>query len=163
MPRPHPPEFRRRAVELANQRGPDGERLQPVAKTAEDLGISESCLRNWMAQAGIDAGARPGLSTEERRELDTTRAAATATAACSAPPTTKPPTRPPPTRHDHLTQPVRPTGGSSNGPLPRLWTSDSSRARTLGRWLHRYNHHRHHTAIGGPPIRRVTNQPGRNS
>jgi transposase-like protein len=69
MPRPHPPAFRRRAVGLASQRGPDGERPQPVAKTAEDLGISESCLRNWMTQADIDAGARPGLSTEERREL----------------------------------------------------------------------------------------------
>ena len=69
MPRPHPPEFRRRAVELANQRGPDGERLQLVAKTAEDLGISESCLRSWMAQADVDAGSRPGLTTEERKEL----------------------------------------------------------------------------------------------
>jgi transposase len=69
MPRPHPPEFRRRAVELADQRGPDGERLQPIAKTAEDLGISESCLRNWLAQADIDAGGRPGLTTDERREL----------------------------------------------------------------------------------------------
>src|SRR3954447_9529334 len=69
MPRPHPSEFRRRAVEMANERGPDGERLQPVAKTAEDLGISESCLRNWMAQADIDTGARPGLSTEDGREL----------------------------------------------------------------------------------------------
>ena len=69
MPRPHPPEFRRRAVELASQRGPDGERLQPVATTAEDLGISESCLRNWMAQADVDAGARPGLTTDERKEL----------------------------------------------------------------------------------------------
>src|SRR3954452_15207668 len=69
MPRPHPPEFRRRAVELANQRGPNGERLQTVAKTAEDLGISESCLRNWLAQADIDAGARPGLASDERKEL----------------------------------------------------------------------------------------------
>jgi transposase len=69
VPRPHPPEFRQRAVELANQRGPDGNRLQPVAKTAADLGISDSCLRNWIAQAAIDAGNRPGLSTDERREL----------------------------------------------------------------------------------------------
>ena len=69
MPRTHPLELRRRAVELAIQRGSDGQRLQPVAKTAEDLGISESCLRNWMAQDAIDAGARPGLTTEERRKL----------------------------------------------------------------------------------------------
>lgn len=45
----------------------------------------------------------------------------------------------------------------------RLWTSDASRARTLDRWLHRYNHHRHHTAIGGPPASRVTNLAGHNN
>jgi transposase InsO family protein len=45
----------------------------------------------------------------------------------------------------------------------RLWRSDASRARTLDRFLHRYNHHRHHTAIGGPPISRVTNLAGQNS
>jgi transposase-like protein len=69
MPRPHPPEFRRRAVELANQRGDNGERVTPVATVAKDLGISESCLRRWMDQAAVDAGARPGLTTEERKEL----------------------------------------------------------------------------------------------
>jgi transposase len=46
VPRPHPPEFRRRAVELANQRDANGKRLQPVAQTAAELGISDSCLRN---------------------------------------------------------------------------------------------------------------------
>jgi transposase InsO family protein len=45
----------------------------------------------------------------------------------------------------------------------RLWRSDASRARTLDRWLHRYNHHRHHTAIGGPPASRVTNLAGHNN
>jgi transposase len=64
MPRPHPPEFRQRAVELARMRE------MPVAKLAEDLGVSESCLRNWMAQADRDEGRRSdGLSTVEREEL----------------------------------------------------------------------------------------------
>jgi transposase len=45
VPAPHPPEFRRRAVELAR------EKTKPVAELAKDLRISESCLRNWMAQA----------------------------------------------------------------------------------------------------------------
>ncbi len=63
MPRAHPPEFRQRAVELARLRE------QPVAKIAKDLGISESCLRNWMAQADIDDGRRPGLASEEKAEL----------------------------------------------------------------------------------------------
>lgn len=44
MPAPHPAEFRQRAVELARQGA------KPVAQIAKDLGISESCLRNWMAQ-----------------------------------------------------------------------------------------------------------------
>jgi len=45
----------------------------------------------------------------------------------------------------------------------RLWRSEASRARGLDRWLHRYNHHRHHTAIGGPPASRVTNLAGHNT
>jgi transposase len=63
MPRPHPPEFRQRAVELARLRE------KPVAQIATDLGISDSCLRNWMAQADIDEGRREGLSSREREEL----------------------------------------------------------------------------------------------
>jgi transposase len=51
MPRPHPPEFRQRAVELARLRE------KPVAQIATDLGVSDSCLRNWMAQADIDEAA----------------------------------------------------------------------------------------------------------
>ena len=63
MPAPHPPEFRRRAIELARQPGGS------VAKVARELGISESGLRRWMAQDDIDAGRREGLSTKEREEL----------------------------------------------------------------------------------------------
>jgi transposase-like protein len=63
MPAPHPPEFRARAVELAR------ERAKPISQIAKDLGISESCLRNWMHQANVDAGRKEGLTTEERKEL----------------------------------------------------------------------------------------------
>jgi transposase-like protein len=63
MPAPHPPEFRRRAVELARRRE------QPIAQVAKDLGISESCLRNWMARADVDEGRRVGLTSVERAEL----------------------------------------------------------------------------------------------
>lgn len=69
MPAPHPPEFRRRAVELAREVDEDGKRVHPVAQLARDLKISESSLRNWMAQADIDEGAKPGLTTAERKEL----------------------------------------------------------------------------------------------
>jgi transposase len=64
MPRPHPPEFRQRAVELARLRD------KPVAQIALDLGVSNSCLRNWMKQADLDEGRRSdGLSTVDRDEL----------------------------------------------------------------------------------------------
>ena len=42
----------------------------------------------------------------------------------------------------------------------RPWTSDGQRTRALTAWLHTYNHHRHHTAIGGPPVSRVSNLTG---
>ena len=63
MPAAKPPEFRRRAVELARRRE------KPIAAIAADLGIAESCLRRWMKQDDIDAVRAEGLSTEERAEL----------------------------------------------------------------------------------------------
>jgi transposase InsO family protein len=42
----------------------------------------------------------------------------------------------------------------------RPWFSEGQRTRALDRWLHLYNHHRHHTAIGGPPVSRVSNLTG---
>jgi transposase len=45
----------------------------------------------------------------------------------------------------------------------RTWRSEASRARALAPWLHRYNHHRHHTAVGGPPASRVANLAGHNN
>jgi transposase-like protein len=63
MPRPHPPEFRQRAIELARLKE------KPIAKIAADLGISESCLRNWVHQADVDEGVTEGLSTDDRAEL----------------------------------------------------------------------------------------------
>jgi transposase len=59
----YPPEFRQRAVQLAR------EGASPVAKIAKDLGISESCLRNWMAQADADDNGGPRLTTAEKKEL----------------------------------------------------------------------------------------------
>lgn len=56
MPAPHPPEFRRRAVELARQ----GDK--PLIQLGKDLGISRPCLQNWIGQAEVDAGERAATS-----------------------------------------------------------------------------------------------------
>jgi transposase InsO family protein len=43
----------------------------------------------------------------------------------------------------------------------RAYSSEAQRRRRLDSWLHTYNHHRCHTALGGqPPITRVDNLPG---
>lgn len=39
----------------------------------------------------------------------------------------------------------------------RVYRSEQERLDNLAEWIHTYNHHRNHTAIGGPPISRATN------
>jgi transposase len=64
VPAPHPEEFRRRAVALAR------ERTKPIAELAKELRISESCLRNWVAQAyADDSGSDTQLTSKEKKEL----------------------------------------------------------------------------------------------
>ena len=45
----------------------------------------------------------------------------------------------------------------------RPYYREADRTRALAHWLHRYNHHRLHTAIGDAPITRVTNLPKEHS
>jgi transposase InsO family protein len=43
----------------------------------------------------------------------------------------------------------------------RLYQSDAERCEAFITWLHTYNHHRGHTALGGqPPATRVPNLSG---
>lgn len=67
MPAPYPPEFRLRAVELARENG------KPISETARDIGVSETCLRNWLSQADIDGGHKAGLTSSEKEELSRLR------------------------------------------------------------------------------------------
>ena len=59
----YPQEFRQRAVELARLRE------KSVTQLAQDLGVSDQTLRNWVKQTDIDEGRREGLTTEERAEI----------------------------------------------------------------------------------------------
>ncbi len=46
----------------------------------------------------------------------------------------------------------------------QTYLSDTARREAFPAWLHTYNHHRGHTALGGqPPASRVPNLRGQNN
>ena len=63
MAKPYPQEFRDDVVAVARQGQAS---LKQIAK---DFGISEGSLANWMKQADIEDGRRPGLTDADRAEL----------------------------------------------------------------------------------------------
>src|SRR5690348_8056337 len=62
---PYPEAFRKEAVALARSSG------KTMPEVAQELGISDQTLRNWLHQADVDAGKgeRGELTTAEREEL----------------------------------------------------------------------------------------------
>jgi transposase len=56
-------EFKRDAVQLVRATG------RPIAQIAQELGIYDSTLGNWVRQDRIDRGEAEGLTTEERARL----------------------------------------------------------------------------------------------
>src|ERR1700722_4120651 len=62
-PRAHPPEFRRKILELVRA----GRSLNALAK---EFSVSRQSIANWVRQDDLDAGKREhGLTTGERQEL----------------------------------------------------------------------------------------------
>ena len=47
----------------------DGESFGAVTRVARRLGIGSESLRNWVKQAEVNGGQRPGVTTEERRRI----------------------------------------------------------------------------------------------
>ena len=56
-------EFKRDAVELVRTTG------RPIAQVAEELGVYDSTLGNWVKQDRIDRGEREGLTSDEHARL----------------------------------------------------------------------------------------------
>ena len=65
MPKAYPKEFRDDVVAVAQLR----EAGVSVKQIAEDFGIFEACLQNWLRKAEIEAGRRPGVTATESADL----------------------------------------------------------------------------------------------
>jgi transposase len=61
--RPYPAAFRAQAVALTRTSG------LSLTQVAHDLGIDPDTLQRRLRQADIDAGGRPGLTSDEKAEL----------------------------------------------------------------------------------------------
>ena len=65
VPKPYPREFRDDVVAVAQRR----ESGVTIKQVADDFGISETCLQNWLRQAEVEAGRKPGMSSSDSAEL----------------------------------------------------------------------------------------------
>jgi transposase len=66
----YPPELKERAVRLVTElRFEDPGDHTVISRVARQLGVGTESLRLWVKQADVDAGKRPGLTTEEQAEL----------------------------------------------------------------------------------------------
>jgi transposase len=65
-----PAELRERAVKMVFElRAESGESRGTVARVARQLGVNSETLRNWVSQAEVDSGDRPGTTTEDRKKI----------------------------------------------------------------------------------------------
>jgi transposase len=68
--RRYPPEMRERAVRMVREAIVEsGERVGAVTRVARQLGIGPESLRNWIKQAEVDSGTRPGVTTTEQKRI----------------------------------------------------------------------------------------------
>lgn len=69
-PRKYSEELRERATRMALEarRDPTSSR-GAIARIAGQLGVHKEALRNWVRQAEIDGGVRPGTTTDDAQRL----------------------------------------------------------------------------------------------
>ncbi|ORT46514.1 transposase [Frankia sp. KB5] len=72
MPTPnkYPAELRERAVRMVFEvRKESGQRTGSITTVAKRLGVGAESLRQWVKQAEVDGGQRPGTSTADAQRI----------------------------------------------------------------------------------------------
>lgn len=70
--RKYPPELRERAMRLvqeARKEDPELSVNQAVIRIGQRVGVNPDTLRGWVKQAQIDAGERPGTTTDDGQRI----------------------------------------------------------------------------------------------
>ena len=66
----YPDELRERAVNLVFEiREREGKGHGEIARVADQLGVHREALRLWLQKAEIDAGSRPGVTTDAKQRI----------------------------------------------------------------------------------------------
>lgn len=69
-PRKYTDELRERAVRLVVElRKSTGQKQGAIARVADQLGVNRETLRNWVNQAEVDSGTRPGTSSADAQRI----------------------------------------------------------------------------------------------
>jgi transposase len=69
---PYPPEVQERAVRMVFEHQDEyPSQWKAIESISADLSINDETLRQWVRRAGTGAGARPGLTTDERARTRT--------------------------------------------------------------------------------------------
>ena len=69
-PKKYTDELRERAVRLVLElRKSTGQKQGAVARVADQLGVNRETLRNWVNQAEVDSGQRPGTSSADAQRI----------------------------------------------------------------------------------------------
>ena len=69
-PQKYPDELRDRAVRMVLEvRRETGERHGVITRVARELGVGPESLRQWVSQAEVDSGRRPGTSTADAQRI----------------------------------------------------------------------------------------------
>ena len=65
MPQPYPKEFRDDVIRVVQTR----DSKTTIGQIAKDFGVHEGTINKWLRQAEIDAGNKPGNTSDESAEL----------------------------------------------------------------------------------------------